>query len=306
MIDISERFRWSALELRHLVAFKTVAEERSLSGAARRLGYSQPAVSQQLAALERLVGSRLVERQAGGREVTLTEAGRRLLPHGRAMLARAQTAETELRALDEGVAGALRVGIIPSIGARIVPQVLRRYSERALQVDIELVEDSWHNRLLDRLEAGELDLTFGFPPLRDGPFESVELHQDPYVLLVAADSPLAATKRPISLRRLADLPLIVCSQSDAVDGFCRAHGIAAQIRYRIDDNATLVGMAAAGMGAALLPRLAVDPERSDVVQIELTTKPPSRTIALAWHTDREETPQLRAFVQVARQVCGDL
>lgn len=306
MADISEPFRWNGVELRHLVALRTVAEEGSLAGAARRLGYSQPAVSQQLQALERLVGSRLVDRRAGGREVTLTEAGQRVLVHGAAMLARAQAADAELRALQEGSAGSLRLGTIPSIGARIVPELLRRFAERAPAIEVQLVEDHWDDRLLDQLEAGELELAFAFPPLRDGPFDSVELLEDPYVLLVAADSPLAAANRALSLRRLADIPLIVCSQSEAADAFCRAHGIAAQIRYRIDDNETLVSLAAAGLGAALLPRLAVDPARTDVVQVELATKPPPRLIVLAWHRDREQTASARALVEVADEVCADL
>jgi DNA-binding transcriptional LysR family regulator len=253
-----------------------------------------------------LVGSRLVERHAGGREVSLTEAGQRVLRHGDAMLARAKAADAELRALQEGTIGTLRLGTIPSIGARIVPQLLRRYAERVPQVDVRLVEDAWDERLLDRLEAGELELTFGFPPLRDGPFESVELLRDPYVLLVTASSPLAQAKGPLALRRLEDLPLIVCSQSAAADAFCQAHGIAAQVRYRIDDNETLVGLAAAGLGAALLPRLAVDAGRHDVVQVELTTKPPPRIIALAWHRDREQTEPVRGLVEAAQQLCAEL
>jgi molybdate transport repressor ModE-like protein len=306
MTDISNGFRWAGVELRHLVALKTVAEEGSLAGAARRLGYSQPAVSQQLATLERLIGSRLVDRRAGGRAAALTEAGWRVLRHGGAMLARAQAADAELRALQEGTVGTVRLGTIPSIGARIVPQLLRRYGERLPQIDVQLVEDAWDDRLLDRLEAGELELSFGLPPLRDGPFDSVELLRDPYVLLIAVDSPLASAKRPLSLSRLESLSLIVCSQSTAVDAFCQAYGIATQVRYRIDDNETLIGLAAAGMGAALVPRLAVDPARSDVAQVELATKPPPRIIALARHRDREQTDPVRSLVEVAQQVCAGL
>jgi DNA-binding transcriptional LysR family regulator len=173
-------------------------------------------------------------------------------------------------------------------------------------VEVQLVEDAWDQRLLDRLEAGELELTFGFLPLRDGPFDFVELLSDPYVLLVSAGSPLAEAKRPIALRRLENVPLIVCSQSDAADVFCNAHGIAVQIRYRIDDNETLVGLAANGLGAALLPRLAVDPGRVDVVQVELAVKPPPRLIAMIWHRDREQPEAARAFVELTRESCAEL
>jgi DNA-binding transcriptional LysR family regulator len=222
------------------------------------------------------------------------------------MLARAQAADAELRALQEGTTGTLRLGTIPSIGARIVPELLRRFGERAPDVGIEIVEDAWDNRLLDRLEAGELELTFGFAPLRDGPFDSTELLRDPYVLLVAQNSPLAAAKRPLPMRRLERLPLIVCSQSDAADAFCQAQGVAAQILHRLDDNETIVGLAAAGVGAALLPRLAVDPRRSDVVRVELAIKPPPRIITLAWHRDREQAAMTRELVKVAQQVCSEL
>jgi len=88
MSDISEAFRWNGVELRHLVALRSMSEEGSLAGAARSLGYSQSAVSQQLQTLERLVGSRLVERPAGGREVHLTEAEQRVLVLSRRLLPR--------------------------------------------------------------------------------------------------------------------------------------------------------------------------------------------------------------------------
>jgi len=306
MKDISDGFRWIGVELRHLVALRTVAEEGSLAGAARHLGYTQPAVSQQLATLERLVGARLVERRAGGREVSLTEAGKRVLLHGAAMLARAQAADADLRALEEGSAGTLRLGTIPSIGARIVPVMLARFAERWPDVDVQLVENAWDQQLLDELEAGSLDLAFALPPLRDGPFDSVELLEDAYVLLVAPQSPLVNARRPLSLAPLADQPLLVCSQSRDAESFLHAHGIAAQIRYRIDDNETLVGLAAAGLGAALLPRLAVSPGRTDVVSVELATKPPPRLISIAWHRDRQPTDAARDLVEIARGICAAL
>ena len=304
MTDISAGFSWAGVELRHLVALRTVAEERSLAAAARRLGYSQPAISQQLAGLERLVGARLVERRAGGREVRLTDAGKRVLVHGTAILARAQAADADLRALAEGNVGTLVLGTIPSVGARIVPRVLAAFSARWRDVNVELVEDGWDQSLLDRLESGELDLTVALPPLREGPFVERVLLEDDYVLLVASGSSLAGGDRPLPLKHLADEPLLVCSQSRVVETFLHAHGIAARTRYRIDDNETLVGMAAAGLGAALLPRLAVDPARTDIAQVELVAKPPPRLISIAWHRDRELTEAARDLIATAERICA--
>src|SRR5262245_29138341 len=118
--------RWSALAIRHLVAFDAVAREGSFRGAAERLGYTQSAVSQQIQGLERVVGQRLVERAAGRRAVGLTEAGELLLVHAQQILARTQEAHADLLALAHGAAGTLRVGIYQSAGARILPRVMAR------------------------------------------------------------------------------------------------------------------------------------------------------------------------------------
>jgi molybdate transport repressor ModE-like protein len=306
MADRSNGLRWLAVELRHLLALKTVAEERSLAAAARKLGYSQPAISQQITSLEQIVGSRLVERRVGSREVQVTEAGERVLQHGAAMLARAQAADAELRALQEGTAGTVRLGTGQSIGARVVPELLRRLDASGAAITVDLAESAWDEPLLDGLEAGELELTFAFAPLRRGPFASVELIRDPYVLLVSRASPLADRQRPLTLRQLASIPLAVCHQGDAAEAFCLAHGLEAQIRYRIEDNETLIGFAAAGVGAALIPHLAVSPERSDVVVVELATRPPSRTALLVWHTDREQSQAVGVVVQAIQAICAEL
>jgi molybdate transport repressor ModE-like protein len=298
--------RWTGVELRHLLTLRTVVEQGSLAAAARELGYSQPAVSQQVATLERLVGSPLLQRRAGARSVALTAAGERVLRHGRAILARAQAADAELRALETGAAGPIRLGTIPSIGARVVPQLILRLGDAAPGVDVRLVERHDDHDLLQRLEEGELDLTFAFAPLPDGPFEATELLHDPYVLLVARDAPEARAARPITLRRLATLPLIVCSQSNTVETFCRAHGMAAQIRYRIDDNETLVGLAAAGLGAALVPRLAADPARGDVTAVPLAVRPSPRIVLLARHADRDMPAAAAQVADAARHVCAPL
>src|SRR5918996_4364908 len=113
--------RWLGVELRHLAALKAVAEERAFGRAARRLGYTQSAVSQQIATLERAVGERLLERPGGPRPVSLTEAGRLLLRHAEAIVARLDAARADLAALSAGEAGTLRVGTYQSIGQRIVP-----------------------------------------------------------------------------------------------------------------------------------------------------------------------------------------
>lgn len=306
MTNIKESFRWAGVELRHLVALRAVADEGSVAAAARRLGYSQPGVSQQLAALERLLESRLVERRPGTREASLTEAGRLVLRHGAALLARARAADADLRELQSGAVKTLRLGVFPSVGARIVPPLLRRLAEQWPEVDVLLVEEASDRRLLEQVEAAELDLAFAMLPLEEGPFTAVEVLRDPYVVLIPANSPLAERTRPLGPRELGELPLIGFRHSQAYpEAFLRATGIAARVRFRIDDNETLVGLVAAGLGAALVPRLAVDPAREDVVQLEIAAKLPPRLIAIAWHRDRERAQAAAALVEIARALSAE-
>src|SRR5216110_2796185 len=119
--------RWLGVELRHLIALEAVAREGSFGRAATSLGYTQSAVSQQIATLERIVGERLVERPGGPKAVSLTEAGELLLTHADAIAARMAAAQADLTALGEGQAGTLRVGVFQSVGQRILPEVMRRF-----------------------------------------------------------------------------------------------------------------------------------------------------------------------------------
>jgi len=114
---------WLGVELRHFLALEAVAREGSFGKAATSLGYTQSAVSQQIATLERIVGHRLIERPGGPKPVSLTEAGRLLLTHAGAIAARVAAAQADLTALAEGQAGTLRVGVFQSVGQRILRSI---------------------------------------------------------------------------------------------------------------------------------------------------------------------------------------
>ncbi len=186
--------RWLGVEVRHLAALEAVAREGSFGRAAERLGYTQSAISQQIATLERIVGAKLFERPGGPRRVSLTEAGELLLRHAEAIVARLRAAEADIASLLAGEGGALRVGTYQSVGARILPTLMRRFRESWPHVEIQLTEDASDEGLLKLVERGELDVSFAMLPVLDGPFEAVELLRDPYVVLVAADSPLAGRR----------------------------------------------------------------------------------------------------------------
>src|SRR5215210_3827150 len=250
--------RWLGIELRHFLALEAVAREGSFVKAAVALGYTQSAVSQQIAALERIVGERLVERPGGPKPVSLTEAGRLLLRHADAIVARLAAARADLQALSEGEAGTLRVGIFQSVGERILPELMRRFTDAWPKVEVALTESASDVELLELVERGALDLSFADLPLVEGPFEHVELLRDPYVLLVPAGSELAERPMPPSIREIGALDLIgfrSCRADTQVENIV---GRPLRFVFRSDHNGTVQGLVGAGVGAALVPRMTVD------------------------------------------------
>jgi molybdate transport repressor ModE-like protein len=306
LISIMRTDGWLGVELRHLAALQAVAEEGSFGRAAERLGYTQSAVSQQIQALERIVGQRLVERPGGPRRVSLTEAGELLLRHAEGIVARLQAAQADLAAFAEGSAGTLRVGTYQSVGARVLPRLLREFTDAWPSVSVQLTEWSDDGELLRLVERGELDFSFVMLPVEAGPFEPVELMLDPHVLVVPADSELARRPKPPSLREVAGMPLIgnrLCRSVHQVETRLRDAGAEPQIVFRSDDNGTIQGLVAAGVGVALVPLLTVDTGDEGTAVLGLADVPPRR-IGIAWHRDRYRSPAARAFVDLARDVCA--
>ncbi len=304
-----EADRWLGLDHRHLVALTAIADEGSFGRAAARLGYTQSAISQQIASLERIVGLRLIERPGGPRPISLTEAGRILLRHAEAIEARLMAAKADMLALEAGDAGQLRVGTFQSVGARIIPTLLRRFSDSHPKVEVVLRESADESELLEMIERGELDLTFWTLPVGAEPYESVELLRDPYVVVVPAESPLADLKRAPTLKEIALQPLIGfnrCSAMNEVESHLASTGRSPNIVFRSDNNGTVQGLVGAGVGVSIAPLLTVDEDDPSTVTIDLRGRIPARVIGLVWHRDRHRSAAAGAFIESAITVCGEL
>jgi DNA-binding transcriptional LysR family regulator len=293
---------WLGIDLRHLAALEAVARTGSFGRAARELGYTQSAVSQQIAQLERIVRQKLFHRPGGPRRVEPTEAGLLLLGHADAIVARLDAARADMAALAEGAAGTLRVGIYQSVGTRLLPALVRRFREQWPLVGVRVREESAAADLLRLLEHGELDLTFADLPLREGPFEWAELLQDPYVLLVSARSELASLDAAPSLREVAKLPLIGRRSTEEPERFLAGRVPDVNVVFRTDDNGTLAAFVAEDLGAAIEPRLVVDPRDRDVKMLPFGSRIPPRTLVLAWHRDRYRSQAAQAFVELAQEL----
>lgn len=298
---ISKHDRFFGLGFRHLAAFEAVADHRSFHAAARALGYSQSAVSQQIASLERVAGARLLDRPVGTRHVALTDAGERVLRHTRRAVAAIRAAEADLRALAEGEAGTVRVGTFQSASTRLVPRAMHDFIERRPGIEVRLVEAAYDDELAAFLRAGEVELSFLFES--DEPaFASIPVLTDPYVLITPAGSPASTTTRPLRPAEIAKLPLIGYGRPEASgESFLVRRGLEVEVVFRSDEMGAVQGMVGAGVGHALVPLLTVRPGDPHIAVVEVTGVP-SREIVLAWHADRTLSLGAEAFIEVVAEV----
>jgi DNA-binding transcriptional LysR family regulator len=277
---------WRGVELRHLVALQAVAEERSFSAAAAKLGYTQSAISGQILALERAIGARLVERVRGSRPVRLTPEGEILLAHAAAITGRLNSAQVEIASLG-GARRALRVGTFQTVARTLVPEAFRRLHAEDADAELELHESHNADDLLDALERGTLDVAFTVLPTRTDAFEAVELYRDELVVVCARTHPLARVCT-VSLADLEALPVIVVEKSALP-----------QVR-RLENVASMLDFVATGLGVGLIPSLAVPDLPPELVVVPVATPP--RAIGLAWSADREPPPRAARFVELASAV----
>jgi DNA-binding transcriptional LysR family regulator len=300
------RSAWHGIEVRHLAALQALAEEASFHGAARRLGYSQPAVSQQLAALERIVGTQLVNRPRVSQPLTLTDAGQRLLVHARAVQASLASAEAELG----GDAGKvyLRIGAYQTVAAHLLPHVVRELERRAPHVEIMLDDCPGDARLVTSLDRGDLDACFLDLPLRfEAVLQTEALALDEYVLVVPRNRRGSALGEPVHPAELRGVNLIGFKGSGStkrVIDYLREVGIETRFVLRSDDNNVIQGFVAAGFGAALIPKLAAELLSGPLAVRPIEPALPPRVIGLAWTRDLATAPWLQAFVAATRRVAA--
>jgi molybdate transport repressor ModE-like protein len=295
---------WQGVEFRHLAALESIATEGSFSAAAAKTGYSQSAISGQIATLERLIGVRLVRRIRGSRKVTLTLEGERLLEHARAINARLSAARADIEQLEQNGTQSLRIGTFQSVSQTLLPDVVRGLT--AAGTSLTLREDKEVEHYAEMLRSGELDVAFVLLPVDDGEVEAIELLRDPWVLVVRTDHPLVWKQRPATADDLSNLPLITFEQLPAqrlIEGSLRAAGAHMRVVTRMGDSASVLSMVSAGLGCGLVPRLAVEAEAgaarlNGLRFLPLDDQPP-RLIGLAWNRQRAADEQIRRVVELA-------
>ena len=297
------------LDVRRMRVLREVAAQHSFSAAAAKLGYTQSAISQQIAALEREAGATLIERNPRG--IRLTDAGEALVRHAEKILARLAEAEAELDAIAGLRGGRLRLASFPTAGATLMPAAVADFSRRHPGIELSLAE-SEPDESLPRLKAGELDLVLvdDGPSVRadDDEVEFTQLLEDPMYLALARDHPLASRRR-LRMQDLAAESWIhgttACSCTRQVQLACSAAGYEPRVVFESDDFQVVQGLVAAGVGVALIPGLALVSERPDVVIRALGAKPPSRQILAATLANGYRSPATVEMLETLKRIATD-
>ena len=294
------------LDVRRMRVLREVAVQGSFSAAAEALSFTQSAVSQQIAALERETGTVLVQRSARG--VRLTEAGEALVRHADAVLARLAEAEAELEAIAGLRGGRLRMAAFESAGATLMPLAIADFRGKhpGIELSMSLGEPEEKE---PQLKSGELDLVLGFGSRLDNEdgIERNALIEDPMFLVLPRHHPLV-NKRNLRLADLADDPWIAgttdCECNRLINRACAIAGFEPRIAFQTDDYTAMQGFVAAGVGVSLIAELGLTSIRDDIVVRSLGRETPVREVYAATALDAHRTPATQAMLEILNGVAS--
>jgi DNA-binding transcriptional LysR family regulator len=297
------------LDVRRMKVLREVAAQGSFSAAAEALSFTQSAVSQQIAGLERESGAKLVER--GARGIRLTPAGQALVSHADAILARLDDAEQELAAIAGLKGGRLRTAGFQSAGATLVPRALTEFHRRHPDVDLSATTAEL-NEAHDLLRAGDIDVAivmdFDSQPLLFSDLATEHLLDDSYCVALPAGHRLA-DKRQVALSELADedwinsCPGTSCDQ--VVLNACRNAGFEPRVVIESDENDQMQACVAGGLGVALWPQLALAHVRPGVVVKPVAGPQVMRRVHAATLAGAYRSPAVEAMLAILRETADE-
>jgi DNA-binding transcriptional LysR family regulator len=295
------------LDVRRMRVLREVAVRGSFSAAADALSFTQSAVSQQIAALEREAGTVLVQRSARG--VRLTEAGEAVVRHAEAVMARLAEAEAELEAIAGLRGGRLRMAAFESAGATLMPLAIAafRQAHPAVELSLSLAEpeDS-----VPQLRSGEIDLALVFDSGTRREDDGVHLQhlvEDPMYLVLSREHPLANRRRV----RIADLAGEAwiggrgdCECNRLISRACARAGYEPRIAFETDDYTAMQGFVAAGVGVSLIAELGLRSIRDDIVIRDLGRDTPVRQVYAATPAEGYRAPATQAMLEILGDVAA--
>lgn len=298
----------SQIELRGLRALVAVSDCGSFRAAAAQLGYTQPAISHQVAELERALGAALFTRPGGRARVTLTPAGEAAYVHARRAFTELHALEAGVQATRRGGPTVVRVGVFQTAAAELLPTALRLLRDEWPGIEVVLSETDDDPRLVEWLAQGRLDLALTINQQPDDRIELIRLFDDPWVVLTRRDSDLAGADRP-SFDLLDGADVVAWTSrwevQSELEAAWRRRGINPRVVYRTDDNLALQRLVAAGLGHACVGRLAarraIDPSLTWLAPPEILS---TRTVALCHPRRRDLAEAARALSAALRAQFG--
>ena len=292
------------VEIRHLAALRAVAEEGTFTDAAIRLGYSQAAVSQQIAGLEKALGQAVFDRPGGPRPVTLTPVGRLCLRHAEVIADRLDQLHADIDALQAGLGGRLACGTFQSVSVELLPTIVGRILTQTPDLQVRVDEADENEPLMASLIAGDLDVVFLAGPVVEPRIEIIELGDDPFVAVLAIDDHTRDMKTydPARLNGVGIIGENGGSAQVMIEDGLRSLGVAVHYVFRTNDNGAMQAMARSGLAPAIMPLLAVDQSDTQVRVLPLAPAIPPRQIVLGLPRQGLRTPAATRFAQIAVEV----
>jgi DNA-binding transcriptional LysR family regulator len=292
------------MDVRRLLVFREVARAGSISAAARVIGWTQPAVSQHLRALEREVGSRLLLRGAGG--VELTEPGRVLLARADAVAGQLHMAGEELAAMTELRHGTVRLAAYPSAAATLVPRVVAEMLSRHPDIDVTLTEAE-PPEAVGLVQAADVDVAvvFGYdgPPVAGAGLHWRRLADEPVHLVLPPRHRLAERSQIAAGDLAGEGWLMGCVRCrEHAVAVCTAAGFQPRVRHSSDDTVVVQNLVAVGLGVALLPHSALEAYRHPEVLVRPSTAWGTRTYGVVHRDGADAVPATAALLAEVRRV----
>jgi DNA-binding transcriptional LysR family regulator len=282
------------MELRHLRYFEAVARHSHVTRAAAELHIAQPALSKQISQLEHELGVALFDRV--GRNVRLTEAGESLMPHARAVMAQVEAARAEMAERIGLRKGRATVGAPPTVGTQLLPSVLATFNKRYPGIELRLHEAGVQT-LLDLLETGITDVAVVTLPVDDENLTVVSIFTEEMVIAVWHEHHLAG-RSEVMISELQGEPWVLSPENyelrEAALVACERAGFTPRVVLDGGETDTLLRFVAAGVGIALVPRLAVQ-GASDLVALRVSDQKLQRSLGVVWRGDRVASPAARAL-----------
>lgn len=285
---------------RQLAALVAVDQHGTFAKAAAALGFTQSAVSQQIAQLERAAGVSLFDRPKGPRAAELTQAGLAVLDFAQRSLDRIDKMDEQLRLMERGIVGRLNVGTFQSASAELLPNIVSHMRRELPEVHITLDETDDLDELVRDVLQDETDLAFTVDIADDPRLEIEVLGRDRFVVLAPADatSGATATADQINHSTLIGQPDNHTGQR-MVDERLIGAGIRPDFAFRFQNNAAVQSMVRSGMGWAVMPSLAIDSSDPGIRVLEIEPQLAPRVIQLVRRAGRTLLPAAHQFAAIA-------